>query len=459
MTGRTTQPNILLLMADQYRFDYLGVSGAAFARTPNLDRLARSGMLFSNCTTNAPLCAPARISLATGMLPCRNEGPLDNNQRLHRDAITYYQRLRDVGYRVGCVGKLDLDKPEKPCGLRGNRRRTYRYGFTHPVECEGKKMMASPDRPIGPYGAYLSARGLFEGLRDDYRSRRDADYLADVERGCVLPLRHYHDCFVGRRAIDWIRRAPAGEPWHLFVSFVGPHDPFDPPREYSEGMHRVDVPAPTQTPGSPAPSWLDPFRRSFSPAHIRKMRRQYCALIELIDDQVGKILDAVGRRGMLSNTYVLFCSDHGEMLGDRGLYTKYVPYEASVRVPLIASGPDIPQGSTSDTLVELMDLNPTICDLAGLAKQPDIDGRSFRDTLRAPRTEHRTDAVSMLWPFGAIRTRTHKLIRATREACVELYDLQHDPGESRNIVHEHPSLVNELQQKLDSRLRGVEIAG
>ena len=149
------RPNILFIMDDQHRHDYLGAAGADFLRTPHLDRLAAAGVRFTQCTTNAPVCAPARIGLASGLQPSRL-GCLDNSGRLPLGTTTYYQRLRDAGYRVGCVGKLDLRKSDGYNGRYGDRPYAYSWGFTHPEECEGKIHSGSSSTPIGPYNALPS---------------------------------------------------------------------------------------------------------------------------------------------------------------------------------------------------------------------------------------------------------------------------------------------------------------
>ena len=158
-------PNILLIMTDQHRWDYLGCAGADFVDTPNIDRLAASGVRFTKAFTNAPVCAPARIGLATGMHPARI-GTLDNSCYLPPHLPTYYQRLRDNGYRVGCVGKLDLAKPDKYNGRHGDRPAVYRWGFTHPEEVEGKMHagQGEPTAPHGPYTHYLKDKGRLEGI-------------------------------------------------------------------------------------------------------------------------------------------------------------------------------------------------------------------------------------------------------------------------------------------------------
>lgn len=444
------KPNILFIMDDQHRFDYLGAAGASFVNTPNLDRLAANGTRFTQCSTNAPVCAPARIGLATGLQPFR-VGSLDNWSFLPQSATTYYQRLRDHGYRVGCVGKLDLGKPDRYNGRHGDRPSTYSWGFTHPEECEGK-MHAKTPTPLGPYTHHLQERGLLKTFFEDYTQRAKAGWVKGYDDS-VLSSEDFEDGYIGRRSAEWIETIPDDFPWHLFVSFVGPHDPFDPPTEYADRYRDTDMPA--AIPPSPEGKPLG-RRCDLEPAEVADTRRQYCALIELIDDQIGMMLDALERRGMMENTVIIFSSDHGEMLGDHGLYTKSAPYEAAMRVPLIISGPGLPKGAVSDAIVELIDINPTICEVAGLLPQERIDAKSIMPTLRGETQVHRTDALSCLKGFDCLRTPEWKLITRC-DGGVELYNLAEDPEERVDVAKKRPEVLDQMLKRL--RERRIEDGG
>ena len=406
-----SRPNILFIMDDQHRFDYLGVAGAVFVRTPNIDALATSGVRFTQCTTNAPVCAPSRIGLASGLHPCRLGG-LDNASFLPPDTTSYYQRLRDGGYRVGCVGKLDLAKAWTYNGRYGDRPCAYQWGFTHPEECEGKMHAGSSATPIGPYTHVLAERGLLQTFHGDYRQRKGG-WVKDGSPDSALPADAFEDSYIGHRAAAWIDDIADDFPWHLFVSFVGPHDPFDPPTEYADRYRDADMP-------------------------------------DAVDDQVGQILTALARRGMTENTHIIFASDHGEMLGDHGLYTKSVAYEASLRVPLVIAGPGIEGGRVSDSLVELIDLNPTICQLAGLPPQGGIDGLSLVPVIDGRSETHRTETVSALRNFRCLRSERYKLIQ-NYNSVTELYNLEEDPEELRNLAGYEPDIVRGLGQRLRQR--------
>ena len=444
-------PNILFIMDDQHRFDYVGAAGASFLRTPNLDRLAAQGVLFTQCTTNCPVCAPARISLATGLQPARI-GSLDNSSFLPRRIPTYYQHLRDHGYRVGCVGKLDLAKPDPYNGRFGDRPCVFGWGFTHPEECEGKMHAGSSTTPIGPYTHFLQERGLLQEFYEDYRSRAARGWIKGASHDSVLPADAFEDAYIGQRAAAWIEGVPDDFPWHFFVSFVGPHDPFDPPAEYGDRYRDATMPAAIRDAMAGKPAWVRDRVVDMGAEEVAQTRRQYCGSIELIDDQVGLILAALERRGMRENTYIIFSSDHGEMLGDHGLYTKSVAYEPALRVPLIVAGPGLEGGRVSEALVELSDVNPTLCELAGLPPQGNLDALSLAPVLRGDADQHRAETISAIRNFRCIRTRTHKLIQNYNEV-MELYDLEADPDEVHNIAEQEPALVRELMQQLAQRFQ------
>jgi len=443
------QPNILFIFDDQHRFDYLGCAGADFIRTPNIDRLAARGVRFTHATTNCPVCAPARIGLATGLQPC-HLGSLDNNSFLPLSAATYYQRLRDSGYRVGCVGKLDLAKPDPYNGRNGDRPCVYGWGFTHPEECEGKMHAGGSPTPRGPYNYYLQQKGLLQKFYEDYQARRATGWIKNATHDSVLPTDAFEDVYIGRRATEWLERVPDDFPWHYFVSFVGPHGPFDPPTEYADRYRNATMPPAIRDSLAGKPESVRRRRLNMEADEVAVMRRQYCAAIEVIDEQVGAMLDVLERRGMLDSTYVIFSSDHGEMLGDHGLHSKSLPYEPALRVPLIVAGPRIEGGRVSDALIELIDVNPVICELAGLAPQESIDARPFGPILRGTADEHRTETVSAIRGFRLIRTHRHKLVQNYNADC-ELYDLAEDPDELHNIAPDNPDLVRSLGQRMNER--------
>ena len=201
------------------------------------------------------------------------------------------------------------------------------------------------------------------------------------------------------------------------------------------------------------PNWQRQKARRMAgatPEEVSVVRRQYTASLELIDDQIGQILATLEARGQAESTYVLYCSDHGEMLGDHGLYQKSVHYEAALRVPLIVSGPNIAP-AVSEALVELADINPTLQELAGVAPRPELDARSLLPLLRDPATTHRPETISQLDNCRSLRNRDYKYIYNQND-LPELYDLREDPDELVNLAPRRPDLVGAMQRKLTRRL-------
>lgn len=463
MTGR---PNLLVITTDQHRWDWLGCHGTPGVATPHIDALAARGVRFTHAVTNSTVCAPARIGLATGVAPLRL-GTLTNQHTLPDGVPTYYQALRDAGYRVGVVGKLDLNKPDKENGPRGDRPDTYKWGFTDPVEAEGKMhAMGDGGRPLGPYGAWLESQGLFANFAADYEERM-AEIIARYLRppdgpapagtrwfaDSALPAHAFEDVWIGQRAVQWLREVPDGRPWHLYVSFVGPHDPFDPPVEYAERFRAAPVPAPVLDDNSGRPAAMAAREYGNPRDEIITARRQFTAALAAIDDQVGEITATVEDLGLADETVVLFSSDHGEMLGDHRMFQKSVPYEPAMRIPLIAAGPGVTTG-VSDALTELIDLPPTMLELAGIEASPGSDGRSIVDQLGNPAAVHRDAVIVAQNHYRAIRTTTHKYVHYVDPTydVHELYHLAADPDETHNLIDEEAGLAAELRDDLSARV-------
>ena len=302
---------------------------------------------------------------------------------------------------------------------------------------------------IGPYTEYLQQRGLLDKFREDY-CRRQREGFATAAWDSVLETEDFADAYIGARATAWLEQVRDDYPWHLFVSFVGPHDPYDPPREYGEKYRDAPMPAAVDPALDDKPRYVHRRQEGATRAQIETCRRQYCAAIELIDDQVGLIINTLERRGMAANTHVIFASDHGDMLGDHGLFTKNAPYEASMRVPVICAGPGTESGSTTDAMTELIDINATICELAGLGRQEGVDAVSFAGLLRGETDQHREEVLSSLGHFRCVRTREWKYVDNAGD-CFELYHMVSDAVESCNVVEEQPQVATEMAQRLKRR--------
>ncbi len=449
--------NILLIMCDQLRFDYLEYINPLI-KTPNINKLAQKSVIFKNCYTNSPICAPARISLATGLHPIKS-GCLENETYLSIHEDTYYKRLRDSGYKVGCVGKLDLAKPTKENGVRGDRPVLYSYGFTHPVEIEGKQhaFSSSENELLGPYADFLKKRGKLEKFTD-----KDYIYSGEnwVQRNSfvsnLLP-EEFHDSYIGARACEWIEKADPEYPWHLFVSFAGPHNPYDAHEDYIKQVSDevVDTLMPIVGNSENKPNAYIKHLGNFAVSStdekdIKKAIKQYIAYILMIDEQIGKIIETLEKNSMLDNTWIMFTADHGEMLGDHGLYTKHCAYEGSLHIPLFAYKKGV-EPHITDTFVELMDVGETICDIACARTRQGrkADAFSFLDTIKDESRKHRDYIVaaetSQNGVFRCIKTADYKFISNFGD-LPELYDVKNDPKELNNIANSNPKIVAEYNK-------------
>jgi len=418
-----SKPNILFLFPDQWRWDFLGCAEYDIpVRTPNIDQLASRGVRFTQCRTNSPVCAPARSCLVQG-LRYEKCGVPSNGTDSDPHRPNFMKQLQAAGYQTTGCGKFDLFKPSLFRGLDGWTEPVGQIGFDRGYDQSGKLDCANNGwpEPQDFYAAHLHARGLMQTHADDYKQRK-----ANKQSGAwgawptPLPRESHTDQFTAANALKLLDEMQADKPWYLWVNFPGPHDPFDPPAEFHERYDAVDF----QPPVNPNPE--------ADPDELMLQRRSYAACCEHIDTLCGNIIAKVAKRGELENTLIIFASDHGEMLGDHGRWTKSVPQEGSVHVPLIAAGPGVEgAGRVHDGLVELIDLAATITDVADADPVEDWDSRSLKPALAGAAASHRDIAVSALHDWRMAFDGRRKLVmrEGKREA---FYDLHEDPGETDN---------------------------
>ena len=427
-------PNILFVFTDQHRWDWVGYEGGVPVRTPHLDRLAARGVTFSGCRVASPMCGPSRACLAAGLRydRCR---VADNRADADPALPTFMQSLRAAGYRVAMCGKSDLHKRSHLHGRYGWSSFLGRMGFTDTIDHAGHRdsaAVAGRNAPIEPYMAFLHAHGLAATVLDDWdrRQRYDEEGRGIAAWPCPHERSFQIDDFTGRAAIDLLGWLPAGQPWFLQVNFSGPHPYFDASRELLDRYRGVAFPDPAEAPASPHDH--------------QAIRRSYAAKIEGIDDWIGWIWDAVERRGEADDTLFVFSADHGEMLGERGLWDKGQPWEPSVRVPLAVTGPGVEPGRRSDAPVELIDVAATVVEAAGAEPPADWDARSLWPLLAGQSERHRTVARSAFGDWCLATDGRWKLVE--REAApATLYDLENDPAERQDVAGRHPGIVDRLR--------------
>ena len=430
------RPNILLFLPDQHRFDWLGTNPRLPVRTPNLDGLAKEGVLFSRAFCPSPLCAPSRASLASGRHYDRC-GVTNNGQNYPVGQPTFYSLLRESGYHVAGVGKFDLHKKTLDWGLDGSRL-VNEWGFSEGIDNEGKwdAIRSGANVPKGPYMAYLHRRGLAEIHVADFRKRRS--YAATFPT--ALPEEAYCDNWIGNNGLQMLRRFSRDNPWFLVVNFTGPHGPMDVTKRMHARWQGVDFPQPNNC------------KRFDPPTHV-KIRQNYSAMVENIDRWLGIYIEELKQRGEFGNTIIVYSSDHGEMLGDHNRWGKSVPYQPSVGIPMIIWGTSGVKGVVSDAPVSLTDLAATFLDYANIPRPEYMDSMSLKPLLEGKKESHREYVLSGLNKWRMVFDGQYKLIQTVGKSPV-LYDLLNDPLENEDVAHQEPDRVQRLAKLIAPRTEG-----
>jgi arylsulfatase len=330
-----TRPNIVLVMSDQHRADIVGYAGDPVVHTPNIDRLAAEGVRFDRAYCQGPLCMPARASLVTERY-VRDHGVFENNSEVPAGMPTFLHRLREAGYHTAEIGKMHLwtHGIRQAVHTRDMQWRLEELGFAETIETVGKLATVRHD---SYYTDYLRERGLLDTYRNFIAGHRHAMFGRGgspswTARPVPLGIGDYADVWHGMRSAQWIDEYDRAQPFFLWVGFPGPHDPWDAPAAAVERYRTGEIPMPrsVELPELPGAGPLETFLRammiysdsdSMTVDAIDAMRRAYYANVTLIDEAVGAIAAALARRAMLDNTWVIYTTDHGEMMGAAGVPT------------------------------------------------------------------------------------------------------------------------------------------
>lgn len=432
-----SKPNILFIMTDQQRWDALGCSGG-WVQTPNLDSIASKGIRFTQCVTTSPVCIPARVSMATGRYP-HNTGVWKHMQfTLPPDTSTWMQAVRKAGYRTSLFGKTHLHPHHGDLRDRVHLLKT--YGLDDVDEIGGPR---ANTRLRSNMTEMWERKGLWAAYQQDFLERySNKPYIV---RPSVLPLEDYADVYVGQQAMNYLAQYDRAEPWFCWVSFGGPHEPWDTPEPYASMYDPETMPEPVPRPKDDYPHPKGGLDEQIAhpgpklePGDVAKMRADYAGNITLIDDQIGQILEAIAQRGDLDNTVIVFTSDHGEMNGDYGLIYKENFLNGAVRVPLLILIPkmiDTPlAGQVNHSPVEWFDVGPTLVELAGGTIQHQQFAQSLCPVLADPTKTHRPEAVSEFDGEIMIMNQRWKMALNQQGQPYLLFDLQNDPQETHNLA-------------------------
>ena len=438
------RPNILLILTDQHNARVAGFAGDAVVRTQNFDCLARRSVQFDHAVCAAPICTPSRMALLTGKDIHHCSG-WNGHWVIFPEHVTWPAHFAAHGYCTGLVGKMHFGGKDQMHGFQHRPYGDLHHGLGH-----------QPD-PIDLFPAYHGPTRV--GVTE-------------------IPESLLQDSVVTREALAFVRERSDAQPevpWFCCASYGRPHSPYTAPGRYIR-RYRDRVPPVVLPPNFKAQ--LDPYSRrmydgepgrDLTPEESIRAREAYYACVDYVDDCIGELLDGLEKDGLLENTIVLYTSDHGEMMGQHGLWGKMVPYEGSIGVPLLISGPGIaPEAHRLAQPISLMDLYPTACRLVGLPIPPGLDGVDFSGLLQDPSRPEAPRAfapctaipyavrVAGAWglsadlPATAMRTIRERDWKFTDIEGSDplLFDLKNDPGETTNLAGraEHSARQERMQQ-------------
>jgi arylsulfatase A-like enzyme len=443
----TKRKNILFILPDQMRADFLGCYGAAFAKTPFLDDLASKGICYEHCISPSPICVPARASLLTGMNAIEN-GVINNDVWLRPDheecgLKSWPKLLSQHGYDTIAVGKMHFYPWDE------------KEGFTHRVICEDKRHYLVQD----DYDDYLKANGLHK-----YRGIACPGYQTN---GGAYPNPHpkgmQPDDWISDRACDYLRAYKGEKPFAMMVGFLSPHDPYDPDKSYADLLSDADIPeALGETEdskkfrewliGAYKLPWCGMDYSDFTAEQKKIVRKCYAALIYHIDLCVGKILNTLKETGHSEDTVIIFSSDHGDFVGDYSLVGKCLAYEPSAHVPLLVYDPDNKtKGKRVSQLVSLTDIRATILHYAGF-EETETDNSYLLPYCGGLENQEREIFCSTDTSIGVCYK--HWKLARYNNGVVTLFNLLEDPTEQNNLAYDpkHVQLLKDMDSKLQIAL-------
>ncbi len=448
-----SQPNVLFIFTDDQRFDTISALGNKEIDTPNLDRLVSEGTTFTHAHimggTSGAVCMPSRAMMLSGRTLFHIE---KQGQRIPEEHVTFPEAFRQAGYATTHIGKWHQD------------RESHRRCFSTGAKIFGFKKK---------HGWYEACNGHWHIPVHDYESEAEYDPDGGYNEPAIEPYqlpyettkkhgKHSSEVFTDE-AVDFIRTHD-GSPYLMYLAHIAPHDP----RQYPERLRerytgdRVSLP-PNFAIQHPFDNGDMLIRDEVLEAHprrpepVRQHIADYYGIITHVDEQIGRILDALDETGQRENTILVFAGDNGLAVGQHGLMGKQNLYEHSARVPLIVSGPGIPSNQRADTLCYLLDIFPTLCELTGIPLPASVEGRSLVPSIKDPAI-HIRDRVHLGYKGyqRGVRDYRFKLIEYAVDGKrnTQLFDIQADPHEMTNLADD-PQMGSTLEE-LRGRLREWE---
>lgn len=426
---RPSRPNIVLLMADQFRGDCLGVAGNGAISTPNLDRIAREGALFRCGYSSMPTCTPARSGLLTGLAPW-NHGMLRMIRMAERYPVEKPRVMGEAGYYTASIGKCHYHPQRNP------------HGYQLLLLDESGRIEIPDYR--SDYRSWFWSEA--PALNPDATGIGWNDYPA---KPYALPEKLHPTFWTGETAVRFISTYTRPQPFFLKVSFARPHSPYDPPERFWRKYADADLPPArvgkwAQKYAPRASNRDDIWHGDLGPRQVRSSRQGYYGSISFVDEQIGRILESLEKRKLLDETLIVFTADHGDMTGDHNLWRKSYAYQPSARIPMLMRWPTgLVSGKRGQVLpqtVELRDILPTFLEAAGQSARP-LDGRSMLG-LPAGKTEgwrpyldlEHGVCYSKENHWNALTDGREKYIYNAFDGGEQLFNLEQDPAELNDLA-------------------------
>jgi len=445
----TRHPNVLLICIDDLK-PRIGCYGDPLAQTPSMDRLAKRGVLFERAYCNQAVCSPSRNALLVGLRP-QSLGIYDlptNFRKGSPNAVSLPQHFKANGYFTQSFGKI--------------------FHVGHGNTDDAASWSTESYKP----------KGRNYQLADNQKAVNSKDGTkAAAFESADAPEELYNDWNIAQAAIEAMtEKSKSDQPWLMAVGFLKPHLPFVSPKKYWDlyDPNKIELAAYQQAPdGAPAYAPQNsgelraysnmPNQGPIPDSLQRELIHGYLASVSFTDHQIGRLLSRLDQLGLTESTIVVLWGDHGWHLGDHGMWCKHSNYEQATRIPVIVSAPGKAQGAASKSMIESVDIYPTLCELAGIDTPSMLDGKSFAGVLDKPSQSHR-DHTIQVYPRSkqgvgqvlgrSIRTDRYRLVQwkawdaPEQSSDWELYDYQTDPLETKNLADQEPQVVASMRELL-----------
>ena len=435
--------NVILIVSDDHRYDAMGFMNHPFLKTPEMDRMAREGVHFKNAFVTTSLCSPSRASILTGLY-VHNHRVVDNNNPVKPGTVFFSQYLQKIGYQTAFIGKWHM----------GGSSDAPRPGFDHWVSFRGQgRYYPRPGWTLNVNGNKVPQMGYISDELTDY-------------------------------ALEWLNETQKNEkPFCLFLSHKAVHAEFAPAERHKNLYTDAKIPTPITQPNTKEnyflkPMWVKNQRNSWHgvdfPYHssldVKEYFREYCRTLSGVDESIGKVRSWLKGKGLDKSTLVIYMGDNGFLFGEHGLIDKRNAYEESMRIPMLATCPDLfPAGRVIEGMVANIDITPTILQAAGIRTPEYMNGRSFLDLAsgKLPQKDWRQKLLyEYYWEWNFPQTPTQFCLREDQYKLIvyhgiwdidELYDIKNDPYERKNLIYkpEHKGRVIRMRKELYEQLEST----